>query len=137
MSYVGFYGSIVDEAEPLEDNHPEPLRDKHNTWNWWIGYHACVFDDNETLVLEHHKKGWQVQIRKDDFRPLGKPAYHIGDVVLAKSRGKQATIVGVTWHDKRGCFRYTLDYGDRVSTNWFFEDDLEMVEDKWKERFDG
>ena len=78
-----------------------------------------------------------VTIERKRFKHLGKPQFHVGDVVLAKSRGKQATVVGVTWHDKRECFRYTLDYGDRVSTNWFFDDDLEMVEDKWKERYDG
>lgn len=131
MNYVGYYGSIKDGAEILEDSHPEPLHDKYNTWNWWIGDHVCVFDDDKTVVLECQNKGWQARIRKDDFNPRGKPFYHINDTVLAKNRSKRATIADVTWHERRGCFRYTLDYGDRISTNWFFDDDLEMIESKW------
>ena len=66
-----------------------------------------------------------MEVRTSDYICLGMPAFHVGDAVAVKKSGKRATVVGVDWHDKREAFRYTLDYGNRVSTNWFFDDDIE------------
>ena len=36
-------------------------------------------------------------------------------------------IVAVDWHESRETFYYTLDYGNRISTNWFFDSDIEVL----------
>lgn len=131
---VGYYGKIR-EGEPLKNEDGQDI-----DWyerGWWRQLMLCTADHGEQLKLATAKGEYSITVERARFKALDKPPYHIGDIVYAKSRKKQATVVGVAWHDKRDCFRYTLDYGDRVSTNWFFDDDLEMVECKWKERFDG
>ena len=125
-NYIGFYGSIESKEAVVEDCNPEARISGHP---WWaVGYLLCTECDSHILTLVRPKKQWVVRVKEGGFEPLGKPTYLIGSRVFCKSRDKYATVKDVMFHYNRSCFYYTLDYGDRVSTNWFFDDDLEPAE---------
>lgn len=123
---TGFYGSIKDKSY-IEDS-PVAAAEV-NGYPWWYGYVVCIKEDDDSLVVAHDKKLWSMRIKKEGFEVLGKPEHHIGDHVTVKKSGKLAKVVNVTWHFKSKRFFYTLDYGDRQSSNWFFDEDVEAADE--------
>ena len=120
--FIGAYGSIIHPNRMLENSHSEP---EDTGIFWWQGYLVCTGEDEDTLVVEHDRLDRRAVILREDFKLLGIPAFHVGDEVTVRNNGRHATVVNVTYHFKREKFFYTIDYGDRQSTNWFFDEDLE------------
>lgn len=94
---------------------------------WWRADMPCIGEDAEGLTLQSRDSSQTIRIKRDGYKPLGTPSHHVGDRVRVKKSGKHATIKDVNWHAGRQNFYYTLDYGTRVSTNWYFGDDLEAI----------
>ena len=102
--------------------------DEQYNWDepkWWHTYLLCTEESPETLKLKRHDGDETITIRKEGYNELGRPLHRIGDRVSVKESGKLATISRVCWHTKRKQFYYVLDYGKRVSSNWFFDNDIE------------
>lgn len=125
-SFLGTYGNIRDEESSVVSC-SDSLFARYSDPGWWRSYCLCIEDNGCTLLLESFDRKHTIEIRRQDYVCLGTPAFHVGDAVTVKRSGKSATVVGVDWHDRRNAFRYTLDYGNRVSTNWFFDGDVERA----------
>lgn len=121
---VGTYGRIRSGDDVLS------CSDEQYDWDeskWWHTYLLCTDEGSETLKLKRHDGDESITIRKDGYDELGRPLYHIGDHVAIKKSGKLAAVNRVCWHTKRKQFYYILDYGERVSSNWFFDNDIEKA----------
>ncbi len=124
IDLVGTYGRI------RTGDYVVSCTDEQYNWdesNWWHTYLLCTEEDSLTLKLKRHDGDETITIRKEGYDELGRPLYHIGDHVTVKKSGKLATINRVCWHTKRRQFYYIIDYGKRVSSNWFFDDDIKKV----------
>ena len=123
-SYIGCYGWIRshDESSIIEG---DSLDETINTYPWWYRDLVCVAETDDELTLNLPGSAKKVRVPSKEFEPLGKPTHQLGDRVVVKKSGKHATVVRVNWHSMREKFFFTLDYGDRVSTNWFFDEDIE------------
>ena len=119
---VGTYGRIRTGGYVVS------CTDEQYDWNeskWWHTYLMCIEEGSETLKLKRHDGDETIVIRKEGYDELGRPLYHVGDRVVVRRNGKTATVNRVCWHTKRKQFYYILDYGERMSSNWFFDDDVE------------
>lgn len=91
---------------------------------WWRSYLLCIQESASSVTLQSYDGVDTIEVDRRGYITLGTPAHHIGEKVRVKKTDKKATIVAVDWHSNREAFYYTLDYGDRVSTKWFFDDDI-------------
>ena len=102
--------------------------DKFNGYDapgWWRSYLLCIHESASSVTLQSYDGAHTIEVGCQGYITLGTPAHRIGEKVRVKKTNKEATIVAVDWHSNRDAFYYTLDYGNRVSTNWFFDDDIE------------
>lgn len=92
---------------------------------WWRTYLLCVTERADTVILGSYQGDHTIEVNRRGYSSLGRPKHHVGDKLRVKKSGKKATVAKVNWHENREAFYYTLDYGERVSSNWFFDDDVE------------
>lgn len=121
-SLAGVYGYVSSEKDVVS------CTDPNYNWldaGWWRTYLWCIEETPKTVILKSPDGDFTIEALKNNFDILGKPLHHIGDSVVVKKNGKRATVRRVSWHMKRQCFYYHLDYADRKSTNWFFDEDIE------------
>lgn len=130
MSMIHSYGRI--------DNHDcvqSPFKESID-WNasgWWNGHFIVIEEHDDILVIQstNEATGYAIlEIKKDGFKIIGTPLFLTNDSVKVKSKNKTGRIYSVTYHSARECFRYMVDYGDRKSTCWYFDNDLEKAEVK-------
>jgi len=128
MSLIHSYGKLSNMECILE---PIPKEVDPVSDGWWRGDFIVVEEDGNVLKLKstNFEKNYpEIKVKADGFVPTGKPTFIIGDKVLVSKKSKAGTIYSVTYHDKRECFRYMVDYGDRKSTCWYFDEDLQKQE---------
>ena len=128
MSLIHSYGKLSNMECFLE---PIPTEVDPASDGWWYGNFIVVEENGDVLKLKstNFEKNYpEINVKVEGFVLTGKPAFIIGDKVLVAKKNKAGTIYSVTYHDKRGCFRYMVDYGDRKSTCWYFDEDLQKQE---------
>lgn len=128
MSLIHSYGKLSNMECILD---PIPKEVDPASDGWWYGSFIVVEEDSKVLKLKstNFEKNYpEIKVKADSFVPTGKPTFIIGDKVLVVNKNKAGTIYSVTYHDKRECFRYMVDYGDRKSTCWYFDEDLQKQE---------
>lgn len=128
MSLIHSYGRLSNMECILN---PIPKDFVPNSAGWWHGGFIVIEENDKILKLKstNFEKNYpEIRIKIEGFIPIGKPTFIIGDKVFVAKKNKAGTIYSVTYHDKRGCFRYMLDYGDRKSTCWYFDEDLQKQE---------
>lgn len=119
---IGSYGYVASGSSVVSCGDPQ------FDWQeagWWHTYLWCANEASETVVLKSPDGGATMEVAKKDYNPLGWPVRHVGDPIIVKNSGKGAVVDAVCWHTKRQRFYYLLDYGERKSSNWFFDEDLE------------
>ena len=122
---VGTYGNIVggEFVIACSDGDYEGFVEP----GWWRSYLLCANEGSDSVTLRSPDGAHGITVAREGYVALGTPKHHVGEKVRAKKSGKGATVVAVDWHEGREAFYYTLDYGDRISTNWFFDDDVEAI----------
>lgn len=127
MSLIHSYGRIIN-SELVQSPYKESI--DWNASGWWNG-HFIVIDENEDiLVLQstNEATGYAtIEIKSDGFNVIGKPSFYTNDTVKIKAKNKTGRIYSVTYHFAKECFRYMVDYGDRKSTCWYYDNDLEKA----------
>ena len=96
-----------------------------------IGNFLVIEQNGEQLLLQstNEEQGYRtLRILAENFHAVGRPKYLTNDMVRIPGKNREGRIYSVTWHGKRNCFRYMVDYGDRKSTCWYFDEDLEKLE---------
>ena len=129
MSHLHAYGSIKDVHSILP---PVPEDVNPDSSGWWQGHFIVVEQIDDKLVLQstNYEIGYRtVAVLENNFEEMGHPKYLTNDKVRIPRKNKTGRIYSVTWHSKRNCFRYMVDYGDRKSTCWYFDEDLEKLDD--------
>lgn len=128
MNYLHAYGSIKDVKAVLP---PVPEDINPNSCGWWHGNFLVIEQNGEQLLLQstNEEQGYRtLRILAENFHAVGRPKYLTNDMVRIPGKNREGRIYSVTWHGKRNCFRYMVDYGDRKSTCWYFDEDLEKLE---------
>ena len=127
MNMIHSYGRI--------ENHDcvqSPFRESID-WNasgWWNGHFIVIEEREDILVIQstNEATGYaELEIKTNGFKVIGKPSFLTNDIVKIKAKNKTGRIYNVTYHSARECFRYMVDYGNRKSTCWYYDNDLEKA----------
>ena len=122
---IGTYGNIAD-GEFVVFCSDESFSGYEDA-GWWRSYLLCIEENDNIVTLESRNGDHTIEVARQGYSALGMPRHHIGDRLRVKKTGKEATVAKVNWHESREAFYYTLDYGNRVSKNWFFDGDVEGI----------
>ncbi len=128
MSLIHSYGKISNKEYITK---PIPKDVDWDSSGWWHGNFIVIEENDDMLKLQstNFEKNYpEINVKIEGFESIGKPTFIIGDKILITKKNKVGTIYSVTYHDKRECFRYMVDYGDRKSTCWYFDEDLQKQE---------
>ena len=120
---IGTYGIIANNESVISCS--DPSFANYDDLGWWRTHLLCVKENTTAVTLQSPNGVYKIEIYRQGYNLLGTPCHHVGDKVQVKRSGRLATVKDVQWHFNREAFYYTLDYGNRVSTNWFFDEDLE------------
>ena len=117
-SLVGYYGRIAHTDYVF----PEYKNDKYVMYA-----EHCIEDKDGILTLISDDNEHICKIKREHFFVFGKPKFNLGDHIRSKDGKHDGIVYYVCWHYNRQMFFYYLDYGNRKSNNWNFEEDMEIV----------
>ena len=115
---IGTYG-IVDDLKKIIADDLERAR-------YSADYGAivkCIAQDDQMLTLWAHKN-IVFKTPKDNFLVKGTPKFYEGDHVYDPKKERSGVIHCVCWHFKRKAFYYYVQFPNKLSECWFFDDDL-------------
>ena len=128
MRFLNSYGKIANYNGIIP---PIPEDIDFNTSGWWNDDFIVIKEQPQELTLKSvvFERNYPVlKVEPQCFMFVGIPKFLLDEKVLITKKGKSGSVYSITYHSKRGCFRYMIDYGDRKSTCWYFDEDLEKVE---------
>jgi hypothetical protein len=128
MTYLNTYGKITDHNAIIP---PIPEDVDFNSPGWWNDDFIVIKEGPQELTLRSivFEKNYPIlKVKPQGFRAIGSPKFLLDEKILVSKNGKLGHIYSIIYHSKRDRFRYMVDYGDRKSTCWYFDEDLEKVE---------
>ena len=115
---IGTYGQVRNRehivAEDLE-------RAIHSTMYGAVV--RCIDQDGRWLTLWAHKN-IVFKTLIEDYILMGTPKFYEGNHVYDPRKKRSGVIHCVCWHFKRKAFYYYVQFPNKLSECWFFDDDL-------------
>jgi len=85
----------------------------------------CLNTNENFLTIQN--KNYIFRCHKDYFKFTLPPNYDFNETVKVIKKSTNAVVNSISWHFKRQKHIYTLIFDTKLSSKWYFEEELEKI----------